>query len=146
MSQKDDSENDIWEYKSLEKKKKKKRHDSAPTVAKRRCTSRKTSKRVKSPERRVKAAEGGEFSPGVHVGGHSSLDASDPVQNKKAAEEPFSGDFCPVCQMPFSILVVQSQRWHVAECLDASRDQCQGTDIHVISSFILKITAVFETK
>ncbi|KAK2820420.1 hypothetical protein Q5P01_023379 [Channa striata] len=27
--------------------------------------------------------------------------------------------------MPFSILVVQTQRWHVAECLDTPRDQCQ---------------------
>ncbi|GLD62915.1 DNA cross-link repair 1A protein [Lates japonicus] len=27
--------------------------------------------------------------------------------------------------MPFSILVVQSQRWHVAECLDIPRDKCQ---------------------
>ncbi|XP_066549378.1 DNA cross-link repair 1A protein [Amia ocellicauda] len=25
---------------------------------------------------------------------------------------------CPSCQMPFSILLVQSPRWHVAECLD----------------------------
>lgn len=130
MSQKDDSENDIWDYKPLEKKKK--RHDSAPAVAKRRCTSRKTSKRVRSPKRRVQAADMGEFSPGDHKGGHSSLDASDTVPNKKTAEEPFSEDFCPVCQMPFSILVVQTQRWHVAECLDTSRDKCQGTDIHVI--------------
>lgn len=145
MSQKDDSENDIWDYKPLEKKKK--TRDSAPAVVKRRCTFRKTSnKRVKSPDRRVQAAERGEFSPGVHIAGHSSLNASDTVQNKKTAEEPFSGDFCPVCQMPFSILVVQTQRWHVAECLDTSRDKCQGTDIHIISSFTLNLTAVFDTK
>ncbi|KAG9461017.1 hypothetical protein GDO78_018437, partial [Eleutherodactylus coqui] len=26
---------------------------------------------------------------------------------------------CPSCQMPFAILLVQSPRWHVSECLDA---------------------------
>ncbi|KAK1881804.1 DNA cross-link repair 1A protein [Dissostichus eleginoides] len=30
-----------------------------------------------------------------------------------------------MCQMPFSILVVQTQRWHVAECLDTPRDTCK---------------------
>ncbi|KAM4033881.1 DNA cross-link repair 1A protein [Anomaloglossus baeobatrachus] len=27
---------------------------------------------------------------------------------------------CPSCQMPFSILLVQTPRWHVSECLDAA--------------------------
>uniref|UniRef100_A0A8C5HK59 DNA cross-link repair 1A protein n=1 Tax=Gouania willdenowi TaxID=441366 RepID=A0A8C5HK59_GOUWI len=36
-----------------------------------------------------------------------------------------SADFCPICQMPFFILVVQSQRWHIAECLDTPRDTCE---------------------
>uniref|UniRef100_A0A3Q1KBH8 DNA cross-link repair 1A protein n=1 Tax=Anabas testudineus TaxID=64144 RepID=A0A3Q1KBH8_ANATE len=111
MSQRDDSEHDIWEYKPLQKKKKKTR-ESAPVVAKRRCTTRKTSKRVKG-------AESGDCSTVVNV------EAGDRVQKDKAAEEPSSGDFCPVCQMPFSILVVQTQRWHVAECLDTPRDKCQ---------------------
>ncbi|KAM6951174.1 DNA cross-link repair 1A protein [Aplochiton taeniatus] len=38
-------------------------------------------------------------------------------------EGPSLGDFCPLCQMPFSILVVQSRRWHVADCLDSPGDQ-----------------------
>lgn len=117
MSQRDDSEHDIWEYKPLQKKKKKTR-ESAPVVAKRRCTTRKTSKRVKG-------AESGDCSTVVNV------EAGDRVQKDKAAEEPSSGDFCPVCQMPFSILVVQTQRWHVAECLDTLRDKCQGTDTNI---------------
>ncbi|KAM6898455.1 DNA cross-link repair 1A protein [Lycodopsis pacificus] len=108
MSQKDDSENDIWEYKPLEKKKK--RHEP-PAVTK--CTMRKTSKRdasvpVKSPDIPSKSSS-----------------TSDTVQPDNAADGPSSGDFCPMCQMPFSILVVQTQRWHVAECLDTSRDSCK---------------------
>ncbi|KAM3859958.1 DNA cross-link repair 1A protein [Diretmus argenteus] len=78
MSQKDDdSENDIWEYKPLQKKNKR-LSSSNGAVAKKR-----------------------------------------PFETETAP----SGDFCPICQMPFSILVVQTQRWHVAECLDTPRDK-----------------------
>ncbi|XP_070783676.1 DNA cross-link repair 1A protein [Enoplosus armatus] len=140
MSQKDDSENDIWDYKPLEKKKKRHESPSATvTVTKRRCTVRKTSKRdtsfsVKSTDREVKTPECGDCSAVVTTDGHSSLEAhnvtskSSPangtVQTDSAAEGPSSGDFCPMCQMPFFILVVQTQRWHVAECLDTPRDTC----------------------
>lgn len=149
MSEKHDSEDDIWEYKPLEKKKK--RHESpSATVTKRKCTVRKTSKRdssfsVKSPDREVKTSESRDCSS-VVTGG-SSLEAhnlplklspsSDTVlTDNAAAEGPSSGDFCPMCQMPFSILVVQTQRWHVAECLDTPRDTCKGTDIHTFISFL----------
>lgn len=149
MSQKDDSENDIWDYKPLEKKKKRQKSPSAATtVTKRRCASRKTAKRAtalsvkKAPERaeKVKTAEGGDCGTVVNVNGHSSRETpsklapiNETVQTHNAAEGPSSGDFCPMCQMPFSILVVQSQRWHVAECLDIPRDKCQGTDNHTFT-------------
>lgn len=141
MSQKDDSENDIWDYKPLEKKKK--GRESA-AVTKRRCASRKASKRdasfsVRPPDRKVKKAESGDCSAVVNRGcleAHNlpskSSPANDTVQTDKAAEGPSSGHFCPMCQMPFSILVVQTQRWHVAECLDTPRDTCKGTDIKTI--------------
>ncbi|KAM7370776.1 hypothetical protein PAMP_010297 [Pampus punctatissimus] len=140
MSQKDDSENDIWDYKPLEKKK---RRDESPPVtghvAKRRCTFRKTSKRdtsssVKSPGSNVKA-KAAQSSDNVSANfikeEHNILVA--PSKSKSpthepdlnAAEGPSSGQFCPICQMPFSILVVQSQRWHVAECLETPRDTCK---------------------
>lgn len=141
MSQKDDSENYIWEYKPLEKKKKRHVSPSVPaTVTKRRCTSRKTSKRdtsftVKLPDRKVKTVESGDCSAVGYIDEHSSLEApnllpkscpaNDTVQTDNAAEGPSSGDFCPMCQMPFSILVVQTQRWHIAECLDTPRDTCK---------------------
>ncbi|XP_032357246.1 DNA cross-link repair 1A protein [Etheostoma spectabile] len=140
MSEKHDSEDDIWEYKPLEKKKKRHKSPSA-TVTKRKCTVRKTSKRdssfsLKSPDRKVQTAESGDCSSVVT--GDRSLEAhnlglplklspsSDTVlTDNAAAEGPSSGDFCPMCQMPFSILVVQTQRWHVAECLDTPRDTCK---------------------
>ncbi|KAG7227922.1 hypothetical protein INR49_013716 [Caranx melampygus] len=136
MSQKDDSENDIWEYKPLEKKKKRQKSTPPVTaVTKRRCTSRKTSKRDSAVS--TKTAESGQFSTPVHVGGHGGSETQrdtlaselspthEADQRDSAAEGLSSGDFCPICQMPFSILVVQSQRWHVAECLDTPRDKCE---------------------
>ncbi|CAK6956625.1 DNA cross-link repair 1A protein [Scomber scombrus] len=142
MSQKDHSEKDIWEYKPLEKKQKRRESPSVTgAVAKRRCTSRKTSKRnipssVKSPgsDVKVKAADSGDVSS-AHVDKEehtSSVTPSTSSQNHdtltrdlNTAEGPSSGHFCPICQMPFSILLVQSQRWHVAECLDTPRDTCK---------------------
>ncbi|XP_037610892.1 DNA cross-link repair 1A protein isoform X2 [Sebastes umbrosus] len=120
MSQKDDSENDIWEYKPLEKKKKKQESPSATsTVTTRRCTLRRTSKRDTSLSvKTVKTAESGGCSTVV-----VNMQTDDAAA-AAAGEGSSSGDFCPMCQMPFSILVVQTQRWHVAECLDTPRDKC----------------------
>ncbi|KAM9424745.1 DNA cross-link repair 1A protein [Pholidichthys leucotaenia] len=136
MSQKE-NENDIWEYKPLGKKKK--RHESSsPTIG--RCTSKKSSSKRSSvsklEDKKTKKAKvaGREYRAAVgKVDEGSSLDLSSclsPVQETKvqgdnAAEGPSSEDFCPICQMPFFILAVQSQRWHVAECLDAPRDECK---------------------
>uniref|UniRef100_A0A3Q3EEM0 DNA cross-link repair 1A protein n=1 Tax=Labrus bergylta TaxID=56723 RepID=A0A3Q3EEM0_9LABR len=126
MSQRGDSENDIWDYKPLEKKKK--RHESpssSAAVTKRRCTVKKNSKKdisvsVKSPDVTNGTADS------TLNKGHSSGEVNNPPHDNVctdiAAEGSSSGDFCPMCQMPFSILVVQTQRWHVAECLDTSRD------------------------
>ncbi|XP_040922415.1 DNA cross-link repair 1A protein [Toxotes jaculatrix] len=131
MSQKGDSENDIWEYKPLEKKKKRQKSPSAVTaVTKRRYASRKTSKRdtafsVKAPEK-VKTAESGQFSTdAVNVETHTLPSKVSPTYKTVETDNAAEGDFCPMCQMPFSILVVQTQRWHVAECLDTPRDKCK---------------------
>lgn len=44
---------------------------------------------------------------------------------------------CPSCQMPFSILLVQTPRWHVSECLDTpSTAQTECPDgVHCSSTF-----------
>ncbi|XP_017289462.1 DNA cross-link repair 1A protein [Kryptolebias marmoratus] len=130
MSQKDDSESDIWEYKPLEKKRKTKESQS---VTKRRCTFKKTSKKdtslsVKSKEKSEKA-ESGDWANSKLETASSSFKLSPATEaipsGNNAAERSSSEDYCPICQMPFFILVVQSQRWHVAECLDTPRDKCQ---------------------
>ncbi|RVE59484.1 hypothetical protein OJAV_G00188920 [Oryzias javanicus] len=135
MSQKDDSENDIWEYKPLQKKRK--RNDSPPGT-KRRSTSRRTKQQTfvsvksntKSPNLRRDCTTTGNVDARINSKPHNvPLKASqtkDSTQSdSNAADEELSEDFCPVCQMPFSILVVQTQRWHIAECLDNNKDKCK---------------------
>lgn len=135
MSQKDESENDIWDYKPLGKKKK----QSAPvTVSKRRCISRKNSEKcssAKSNGDKVETADNEDCSAvdDVPGDGHSRKENRHLPSRScliEDADQTLSGssseDFCPMCQMPFSILLVQTQRWHVAECLDTSRDSCGG--------------------
>lgn len=147
MSQKE-NENDIWDYKPLSKKKK--RHESPPKNAKRKCTFRKSSKKdasslsIKPQDRNAKAkAAESEVSATAGITDDCNLSLNAQELNSKrsptketnqsdnaAAEGPSPEDFCPICQMPFFILVVQSQRWHVAECIDTPRDTCTGTDVH----------------
>nr|XP_015818611.2 DNA cross-link repair 1A protein [Nothobranchius furzeri] len=132
MSQKDDSESDIWDYKPLMKKK---RSNKSQFVT-RRCPSRKMSRKdtsvpVKS-HKESKTEESGES--GAAAGDEeedSRLEATLLSPAKETVERDSheagtpSEDYCPICQMPFFILVVQSQRWHVAECLDTCRDKCE---------------------
>uniref|UniRef100_A0A8C6XCT0 DNA cross-link repair 1A protein n=1 Tax=Naja naja TaxID=35670 RepID=A0A8C6XCT0_NAJNA len=40
-------------------------------------------------------------------------------QNSEKARPVFEG-YCPSCQMPFSLLLIQTPQWHVTECLDVS--------------------------
>lgn len=145
MSQKE-NENDIWDYKPLGKKKKKCEAPPRTAATKRRCTLRKSSRKDASSltvkpqdtNAKAKAAESGDGATAGKTDGCTSSDAQELTSktpptietnqsDSAAAEGPSSEDFCPICQMPFFILVVQSQRWHVAECIDAPRDACEGT-------------------
>ncbi|XP_051925342.1 DNA cross-link repair 1A protein isoform X1 [Hippocampus zosterae] len=113
MSQKTGSESDIWEYKPLAKKKK--RRESSCTrrnAARRRCTTELKSWNTRdSPTTPRDVAANGN---------NGQCDANSSSLAKEAKEA-----YCPICQMPFCILLVQSQRWHVAECLDEARDTCK---------------------
>ncbi|XP_055786776.1 DNA cross-link repair 1A protein isoform X1 [Salvelinus fontinalis] len=146
MSKKD-LEDDIWEYKPL-KKKKRKDKDTPETFngpmtkyrqASKSLTKGDTSVQVKNTVRDVKLTK---VAPNKALG----VKANESIQNKLSTQNvafPQStqdndstltagenvhqasstgGSYCPICQMPFSILVVQSQRWHVAECLDTPGD------------------------
>ncbi|XP_076154373.1 DNA cross-link repair 1A protein [Alosa pseudoharengus] len=135
------SESDIWEYKSLRNTK---RHDDSQNA---KGTRRGKGKRKhelgteqsSNKNKRVSTTKAGccvknrtsaktqprNFSiqmKDVNGGLSNQPPPSDKAcEGKPVAEtqkpSPPKG-YCPVCQMPFSILVVQSQRWHVAECLE----------------------------
>lgn len=142
MSQNDDSENDIWNYKPLKKKRKQDSPHVPKTVVKRRATNppRGTNKGLTSSSApspmnkinltRTKINKNEPVPQENCISGTlntpSKASTSEAVQNciDDNGEGLSAGDYCPVCQMPFSILVVQSQRWHVVDCLDFCRDTC----------------------
>ncbi|KAJ3608101.1 hypothetical protein NHX12_025151 [Muraenolepis orangiensis] len=149
MSQKDDSEDDIWEFKLLRKKKKKTAASTSPkeTPKRHNCSTAKSSTRdvkyteedgvinqghvpytsVKNPGNpgSINKTSAPEVSPGQSV--QEAVTAWHHTLCSPASLEP-TGDgatesvFCPICQMPFSILVAQSQTGHATECLDTPRD------------------------
>ncbi|XP_067286478.1 DNA cross-link repair 1A protein [Pseudorasbora parva] len=123
------SENDIWDYKPL--KKTKKRSCISQTSRKRGTKRRKDSKPGTSAQKtKVNCAEthkeqNSNTAP-INTVSSGSLDGNHGTFSQEVQDtDPQPGGFCPVCQMPFSILVVQSQQWHVAECLDTSVDSCK---------------------
>ncbi|XP_034049447.1 DNA cross-link repair 1A protein isoform X1 [Thalassophryne amazonica] len=131
----EDGENDIWEYKPLEKTKKRRQSpNGAGNVQKRRCAVRKT--RQTKSDTPNKTDSHVNSCTGQSLTENSSSSSSERQLSKSADDKPTkedqtaeglsSGDeFCPVCQMPFSILLMQCPRWHVAECLDTPRDKCK---------------------
>nr|XP_006630896.2 PREDICTED: DNA cross-link repair 1A protein [Lepisosteus oculatus] len=44
-------------------------------------------------------------------------------EDKQTPSKSLKEGYCPSCQMPFSILLVQSPQWHVAECLDKPENE-----------------------
>uniref|UniRef100_A0A4W5NG41 DNA cross-link repair 1A protein n=1 Tax=Hucho hucho TaxID=62062 RepID=A0A4W5NG41_9TELE len=135
---KNDLEDDIWEYKPLKKKKRK---------------DKETPETFNGPMNTVRDVKLAKVTPNKALG----VKAKESIQDKEVACRTLStqnvtfpqstqdndntptagenfhqasspgGSSCPICQMPFSILVVQSQRWHVAECLDTpgnDRKEC----------------------
>ncbi|XP_077358387.1 DNA cross-link repair 1A protein isoform X2 [Festucalex cinctus] len=115
-----DSESDIWDYKPLVKKKKKRESSSAcGNAARRRCTTER-----KSCNTQDSTTTPGDIPANVN-NGPCNPSSSSLAKEAQHVDSEAKEDFCPICQMPFSILVVQSQRWHVAECLDMPRDTCK---------------------
>lgn len=134
MSQKDDSENDVWDYKQL-KKKKKRLSSSARSIA-RKTAGKAKALTVKPADPEIETADSRKSAAVVLAGQHHDIDGQvdSPKSSTKANGDEdtrdSSEDFCPVCQMPFSILLVQTHRWHVAECLDTPRNTREGKDVY----------------
>ncbi|XP_026996311.2 DNA cross-link repair 1A protein [Tachysurus fulvidraco] len=119
MSQ-SESERDIWDYKPLKKTKRKditpKSSDGSKKRTNKACRgSRSSTKSKKTSTELCTESESVQH----NVDGPTAKSSLTEVHDGTSSEQHLqSRGHCPVCQMPFSILVVQTARWHVSECLE----------------------------
>ncbi|RMC11377.1 hypothetical protein DUI87_11496 [Hirundo rustica rustica] len=123
-------EEDIWDYKSIRKKKHQSNSQSISTVQKvsdgkgrpkrKRNRKKKSTGKTDTPQK-TKQSSG----PGQDVDHskedssvHSQESASSLAEQSSQNARPVHDGFCPSCQMPFSLLLVQTPQWHVYECLE----------------------------
>ncbi|XP_043841384.1 DNA cross-link repair 1A protein isoform X2 [Dromiciops gliroides] len=144
MSEENLLEEDIWEYKSIRKSK---LGNSLVFNPVQKATDDKCkSKRHESKNKRTVKVKEKSKDDGLYLGERGSqtlvsepnLKSGDDIQlsqgkvttkaklgktnNKKLTptkQHPVYSGYCPSCQMPFSLLLGQTPRWHVSECLDA---------------------------
>ncbi|NXM18741.1 DCR1A protein, partial [Ploceus nigricollis] len=124
-------EEDIWEYKSIRKRKHQSNSQSISTPVqevsvgkgrpkRRRNRKKKSTEKTGTPQKTKQSSR-----PGQDVD-QCKEDSSEPSQDSvgSLAEQssqnakPVHDGFCPSCQMPFSLLLVQTPQWHVYECLE----------------------------
>lgn len=148
MSQ-SESESDIWEYKSLRKTKRQdKSQKPGDDGAKRRklekqgaskkksekiCKGRRLSSKPKTSTKqclKIKSVEVTRTDGPLSESPTPSCSQSAAVHDGSSGQHTESGGYCPVCQMPFSILVVQTAQWHVAECLENPGETSTGRPLH----------------
>ncbi|XP_069719683.1 DNA cross-link repair 1A protein [Phaenicophaeus curvirostris] len=124
-------EEDIWEYKSIRKEKHQTDSESVSIpvqkVSAGKCRPKRKRNRNTSVEK-TEALQKAEQSLRPNQGGdqckddrsvHSQESASSLTEQSSRNAKPVQDGYCPSCQMPFSLLLVQTPRWHVAECLDS---------------------------
>ncbi|XP_009812063.1 DNA cross-link repair 1A protein [Gavia stellata] len=125
-------EEDIWEYKSIRKQK---HHSNSESISiplqkvsdgkcrpkrKRNRNKKKSVEKTdtlqKSEQRSRPYQDVDQCKDDSSV--HSQESVSSLTEQSSQNAKPIHDGYCPSCQMPFSLLLVQTPRWHVAECLD----------------------------
>ncbi|XP_009984180.1 PREDICTED: DNA cross-link repair 1A protein [Tauraco erythrolophus] len=125
-------EEDIWEYKSIRKQKHQSNSEGVSTPVRKvsdgKCRPRrkknrnrkrsveKTDALQKSKQRSKPNQDVDQCTDDSSV--HSQESVSSLTEQSSQNAKPVHDGYCPSCQMPFSLLLVQTPRWHVAECLD----------------------------
>ncbi|KAM9282043.1 DNA cross-link repair 1A protein [Cariama cristata] len=124
-------EEDIWEYKSIRKQKHQSNSESISTpmqkVSDGKCRPKRKRNKKKSIEKTDTLQKSEQTSrPNQDVDQckddssvHSQESVSSLTEQSSQNAKPVHDGYCPSCQMPFSLLLVQTPRWHVVECLDA---------------------------
>ncbi|XP_058697990.1 DNA cross-link repair 1A protein [Poecile atricapillus] len=124
-------EEDIWEYKSIRRRKHQSNSQSISTPVqeisdgkgrpkRKRNRKKKSTEKTDTPQKTKQSSQ-----PGQDVDQckeDSSVHSQESVcslseQSSQNAKRIHDG-FCPSCQMPFSLLLVQTPQWHVYECLE----------------------------
>ncbi|XP_062463891.1 DNA cross-link repair 1A protein isoform X1 [Pezoporus occidentalis] len=132
MSDDTSLEADIWEYKSIRKEKHPSNAESistpVQTVSDGKCrpkrkTNRKRKKTVEKTDTLQKTEQVSRPNEDADPckddsSVHSQESTSSLTDHSSQNAKPVYDGYCPSCQMPFSLLLVQTPRWHVAECLD----------------------------
>ncbi|XP_064000423.1 DNA cross-link repair 1A protein isoform X5 [Pogoniulus pusillus] len=134
-------EEDIWEYKSIRKQKHQNSSESIPTPVQKVSDGKSRAKKQRNRKKRksVEKTDGlqkTEQKPRPDQDAdqckadssvHSQESVSSLTGQSSQNGKPVHDGYCPSCQMPFSLLLVQTPRWHVAECLDtpgATENEC----------------------
>ncbi|MGH0151332.1 UNVERIFIED_CONTAM: hypothetical protein FKN15_019982 [Acipenser sinensis] len=127
------SEDDIWEYTSVRKKPNIVEHNTKKLKEMTKLDGNKTTRQSIGKKNRKKNLDNSKASsleeettpdvyflhqhPSTPIKQHGRVQSNGEKQAATNGQTVHEGH-CPGCQMPFSVLVVQTPRWHVAECLD----------------------------
>lgn len=125
-------EEDIWEYKSIRKQKHQSNSESISTPAqkvsddkgrpkkKRKRNKKKNVEKTDTPQKTEQSSRPNQDADQSKDDSsvHSQESVSSVTEQSSQSAKPIHDGYCPSCQMPFALLLVQTPRWHVAECLD----------------------------
>ncbi|NWS18760.1 DCR1A protein, partial [Pachyramphus minor] len=124
-------EEDIWDYKSIRKQKHQGNSQSVSTPVqnvsdsngrpkRKRNRKKKFVEKTDTPQKTKQRSR-----PNQDVDQckddnsvHSQESVSSLTEQSSQKAKPVHDGYCPSCQMPFSLLLVQTPQWHVDECLD----------------------------
>ncbi|XP_025925571.1 DNA cross-link repair 1A protein isoform X1 [Apteryx rowi] len=127
-------EEDIWEYKSIRKQKLVRQNSSecistpVQQISNDKCRPKRKGngnkkKSVEKPDTVKKSKQRSRPDQDLEQSKDDTIvqsqeSVSSLTEQSSQNAKPVHDGYCPSCQMPFSLLLVQTPRWHVAECLD----------------------------
>ncbi|XP_036242048.1 DNA cross-link repair 1A protein [Molothrus ater] len=124
-------EEDIWEYKSIRKRKHQSNSQSISTPVqdvsvgkgrpkRKRNGKKKLAGKTGTPQKAKQSSRAGQDVDECKEDGsvHSQDSVGSLAEQSSQSAKPVHDGFCPSCQMPFSLLLVQTPQWHVYECLE----------------------------
>ncbi|NWY64123.1 DCR1A protein, partial [Erithacus rubecula] len=124
-------EEDIWDYKCIRKRKRQSNSQSISAPGqevsdgkgrpkRKRNRKKKSTGKTDTPQKSKQSSRAGQdvdqCTEDSRV--HSQESVGSLAEQSSQNTKPVHDGFCPSCQMPFSLLLVQTPQWHVYECLE----------------------------